>query len=96
MIVVMNRITVAEGRHEEFEENFGGRELAVHLMPGFVDLEVLRPQEGSLYIVLTRWKTRQDFEQWTQSEVFLAAHKKQTPGVAAERPTLEIYEVLTH
>jgi heme-degrading monooxygenase HmoA len=95
MIVVMNRITVAEGREKDFEQTFSVRDRAVDRMPGFLDMEVLCPPEGSTYIVMSRWKSREDFDRWTQSEVFLAAHKKQSPGVTATQPTLEIYEVLS-
>ena len=95
MIVVMNRIPVAEGREADFEQTFEGRDRAVDLMTGFVDLQVLRPAEGRTYVVMTRWKSREDFDRWTQSEAFIAAHRKQSPGLAESRPTLEIYEVFT-
>ena len=95
MIVVMNRITVAEGREQDFEKTFMERDRAVDRMPGFVDMQVLRPAEGRTYVVLTRWKSRESFRQWTESEAFISAHRKQSPGLAAERPVLEIYEVFT-
>jgi heme-degrading monooxygenase HmoA len=95
MIVVMNRIAVAEGRELDFEKTFTGRDRAVDQMPGFLDLQVLRPAEGRTYVVMTRWKSRDAFEQWTHSEAFISAHRKQSPGLAEDRPTLEIYEVFT-
>lgn len=95
MIVVMNRITVTEGREADFEKTFTERDRAVDLMSGFIDLQVLRPTEGRTYVVMTRWKTREAFDEWTQSEAFVAAHRKQSPGLAENRPTLEIYEVFT-
>jgi heme-degrading monooxygenase HmoA len=96
MIVVMNRITVAKGREAEFEKTFEQRDRAVDSMSGFLDLEVLRPAEGSTYVVMSRWKSREAFDEWTKSEAFHAAHKKQSPDIAAARPTLEIYEIFTH
>lgn len=95
MIVVMNRITVAEGREQDFEQTFVERDRAVDQMTGFIDLQVLRPTEGRTYIVMTRWNSREAFEAWTKSEAFLAAHRKQSPGFADGRPQLEIYEVFT-
>ena len=95
MFVVMNRITVTEGREADFEKTFTERDRAVDLMPGFVDMQVLRPVEGRAYIVLTRWKSREDFDSWTRSEAFIAAHRKQSPGLAETRPVLEMYEVFT-
>lgn len=95
MFVIMNRITVAEGREGDFEKTFTERDRAVDRMPGFVDLEVLRPAEGRTYVVMTRWTSREAFEDWTHSEAFVAAHRKQSPGLSENRPTLEIYEIFT-
>jgi heme-degrading monooxygenase HmoA len=95
MIVVMNRIAVAAGREPDFEKTFAERDRAVDGMPGFIDMQVLRPAEGNTYVVLTRWKSREAFQEWTQSEAFISAHRKQSPGLAEGRPTLEIYEVFT-
>ena len=95
MVIVMNRIPVAEGREQDFEKTFMERDRAVDRMPGFVDMQVLRPAEGRTYVVLTRWKSRESFQQWTESEAFISAHRKQSPGLAESRPTLEIYEVFT-
>jgi heme-degrading monooxygenase HmoA len=95
MIVVMNRISVTEGREADFEKTFKERDRAVDLVPGFIDMQVLRPAEGRTYVVVTRWKSRGAFDQWTQSEAFIAAHRKQSPGLAESRPILEIYEVFT-
>jgi heme-degrading monooxygenase HmoA len=95
MVIVMNRIPVAEGREQEFEQTFVGRDRAVDKMPGFIDMQVLRPTEGRTYIVLTRWQSQEAFKAWTSSEAFIAAHRKQTPGLAEARPALEVYEVFT-
>ena len=95
MIVVMNRISVAEGREQDFEKTFIERDRAVDKMAGFIDLQVLRPAEGRTYVVMTRWSSLDAFESWTKSETFLAAHRKQSPGLAESRPQLEIYEVFT-
>ena len=95
MVIVMNRIPVAEGREQDFEKTFMERDRAVDRMPGFIDMQVLRPLEGRTYVVLTRWKSREAFRQWTESEAFISAHRKQSPGLAETRPVLEIYEVFT-
>jgi heme-degrading monooxygenase HmoA len=95
MIIVMNRITVAEGREQDFEQTFVERDRAVDQMTGFIDLQVLRPSQGRTYVVMTRWNSLEAFEAWTRSEAFLSAHRKQSPGLAESRPVLEIYEVFT-
>lgn len=93
MVIVMNRIPVAEGREQDFEQTFIGRDRAVDKMQGFIDMQVLRPTEGRTYVVLTRWQSQEAFKAWTTSEAFIAAHRKQTPGLAEGRPSLEVYEV---
>lgn len=95
MVIVMNRIPVTEGREQDFEKTFIGRDRAVDKMPGFIDMQVLRPSEGRTYVVLTRWQSQEAFKAWTTSEAFIAAHRKQTPGLAESRPSLEVYEVFT-
>jgi heme-degrading monooxygenase HmoA len=95
MVIVMNRIPVAEGREQDFEQTFIGRDRAVDKMQGFIDMQVLRPIEGRTYVVLTRWQSHEAFKAWTSSEAFVAAHRKQTPGLAEGRPALEVYEVFT-
>jgi heme-degrading monooxygenase HmoA len=95
MVIVMNRIPVAEGREQDFERTLTGRDRAVDKMPGFIDMQVLRPTEGRTYVVLTRWQSQEAFKAWTSSEAFIAAHRKQTPGLAEGRPSLEVYEVFT-
>src|SRR4051812_1549241 len=64
MFIVMNRIPVAEGREQDFERSFMNRDRAVNQMPGFIDMQVLRPAEGRTYVVLTRWQTREAFQNW--------------------------------
>jgi heme oxygenase (mycobilin-producing) len=95
MIIVMNRITIAAGREQDFEQTFIERDRAVDKMTGFLDLQVLRPSEGHTYIVMTRWTSLEAFETWTKSEAFLSAHRKRSPGLSETRPVLEIYEVVT-
>jgi heme-degrading monooxygenase HmoA len=95
MVIVMNRIPLAEGREQDFEQTFIGRDRAVDKMPGFIDMQVLRPTEGRTYVVLTRWQSHEAFKAWTSSEAFIAAHRKQTPGLAEARPSLEVYEVFS-
>ncbi len=95
MIVVANRIPVAEGYQEEFERRFRDREGLVDKSPGFVRNEVLRPVKGGPYIVKTYWEDMASFEAWTQSEAFREAHSKYPPKEMFSGPNvLEIHEVL--
>ena len=95
MIVVTNRIPVAQGHEEDFEDRFSKRVHLVDQSPGFVRNEVHRPRpmrfdpesrgwvddpDGEgYYEVKTWWRTLEDFERWTRSESFREAHKNRPP-----------------
>lgn len=94
MYVVMNRITVVEGKGPELEAAFANRARYVNAAPGFVAFHLLRPQQGNTYISMSMWRSREDFENWTRSEAFAEGHRSSTHGVVAGRPVLEEYEAV--
>ena len=95
MIVVTNRIAVAEGFEIDFEDRFRNRVHLVDKAPGFIRNEVHRPQPMKLdhqtgtwspdpdnpgfYEVKTWWETFDDFKAWTMSPAFAEAHKNRAP-----------------
>ena len=95
MIVVTNRIPVAEGHEIDFEDRFKKRVHLVDQAKGFIRNEVLRPrpmkldhQNGSwsadpkkegYYEVKTWWESFDDFVAWTQSPAFAEAHRNRPP-----------------
>ncbi len=95
MIVVTNRIPVAPGWEEKFEERFRQRRELVDQSPGFVRNEVHRPRPMKLdhatgewtpdpdkpayYEVKTWWRTFEDFVAWTKSPAFAEAHANRPP-----------------
>ncbi len=80
--VVVNVLTVPAGRGEVLEQRFAGRAGSVEEAPGFERFELLRPVEGTdAYLVYTRWRSREDFEAWTESQAFGRGH-----GDASGRP----------
>ncbi len=82
MYVTMNRISVDSAHRDAFERRFRQRAGLVDQAPGFVRNLVLRPEEeDGVYIVLTMWRSREDFVAWTRSEDFRKAHAR-----AAETP----------
>ena len=95
MIVVANRIPVAEVYESDFENRFRERENLVDNSPGFIRNEVLRPMKGEPYIIKTYWEDMASFEAWTKSEAFKKAHSKYPPKEMFAGPNeLEIHEVL--
>ena len=97
MIVVANRIPVAEGWEEAFEERFRNRAGQVEQQPGFVRMEILRPvEEGgeAPYVVKTYWESMEAFRAWTESEDFRTAHADPPPReMFAGANKMEIHEV---
>lgn len=95
MIVVTNRIPVAEGHEEDFEDRFSKRVHLVDQSPGFIRNEVHRPrpvrfdherggfvpdpEKEGFYEVKTWWRSFADFEAWTRSPAFAEAHKNRAP-----------------
>lgn len=73
--VVVNVLSVPEGRGETLEQRFAGRAGLVESAEGFERFELLRPVEGTAdYLVYTRWRSREDFEAWQSSQAFGAGH----------------------
>ncbi|RMD83067.1 MAG: antibiotic biosynthesis monooxygenase [Candidatus Dadabacteria bacterium] len=111
MIVVTNRIPVAEGHERDFEERFRRRAGLIDREPGFIKNLVMRPvrrrrdpktgqwvetQERGYYLVQTYWRSEEDFWRWTQSESFRKAHAERPPAEMFAGPNvLEIHEVVS-
>ncbi len=78
MFVAMNRFKVVSGSEEAFEEVWRGRDSRLGEMKGFRTFHLLRGPNGgdyTLYASHTIWDSREDFEAWTKSEQFRAAHR---------------------
>lgn len=101
MYVVANRIPLARDWQETFEERFRARAQRIDKQPGFVRMEVLRPDpedggEEGMHIVLTHWQDKQSFENWVGSEDFREAHSDPLPKEAyrEEGGSIERHEVV--
>lgn len=110
MFVVTNRIPVAEGHEEAFEDRFRNRTHLIDRAPGFVKNLVMRPvqrrfnhqtgeweeePEQGFYLVQTYWESEQAFWDWTNSESFRIAHSNRPPAeMFAGSNVLEIHRVI--
>jgi heme oxygenase (mycobilin-producing) len=80
-VVRINAITVPAERAEEFEARFAARAGEVSTSPGFEAFELLRPNdEREVCLVLTRWRSEEDFEAWVNSDDFSAGHAQHREG----------------
>jgi heme-degrading monooxygenase HmoA len=80
-IVKINAITVPPERFQEFERRFATRAGKVSEADGFEGFELLRPNDGrEVCLVLTRWRSDEDFRAWLSSADFQAGHAQHREG----------------
>ena len=97
MFIAMNRFSVLRGQEKAFEAVWLGRDTHLDRVPGFVSFHLLRGPEAedhTLYSSHTVWRSKADFEAWTKSEAFRAAHKGAGGNAAlyAGHPAFEGFE----
>ncbi|GMU78957.1 MAG: monooxygenase [Acidimicrobiia bacterium] len=97
-VVRINEITVPPDRAEELERRFAARAGEVAKSPGFEAFELLRPSDGrDVYLVYTRWRSREDFDAWVASPAFAHGHRaQQTEGPVSNQSELWAYDVIQH
>ncbi len=78
MFIAMNRFRVMPGEEEAFERVWTSRDSHLNDVPGFVEFHLLRGptrEDHTLFSSHTVWRSREDFEAWTQSDAFRLAHR---------------------
>ena len=93
MYVVVNRITVAEGKAIEFEAGFAAS-MRDHLpgVPGLVRSTLLKPSsDEDSYLSTMEFQDASAFQTWVKSDSFKAAHDVALDTTTAS--TIEIYEM---
>jgi heme oxygenase (mycobilin-producing) len=98
-IVKINAITVPAGRFEEFAQRFANRAGRVEQAEGFESFELLRPNDGrDLCLVVTRWRSEEDFQAWMNSADFGAGHAQHRAtgpvGTASELWSFDVLETI--
>lgn len=101
--VAINYIACEQHYRERFEELFATRAHAIDRMPGFVDMQVLRPNQDGEYLIVSHWESEDAFKSWTNSPAFLEGHKrgfedlrkaKERGEQAPMRSSFKTYEVI--
>lgn len=83
--IAMNRFRIVPGAEAEFEEVWASRDSRLREVPGFAAFHLLKgpaAEDHTLYASHTVWRSRADFEAWTQSDAFRAAHR----GAGGRKP----------
>jgi heme-degrading monooxygenase HmoA len=95
-VVKINAITVPRERFDEFARRFASRAGKVEAQPGFEAFELLRPNdERELCLVVTRWRSEEDFRAWVASPDFAAGHAQhRSEGPVGTNSELWSFEVL--
>ncbi len=76
-VAKINAITVPRDRFDEFAERFANRLGAVDRAEGFEAFQLLRPDdERELCLVITTWRSEEDFQAWVRSPDFAAGHSQ--------------------
>jgi sirohydrochlorin cobaltochelatase len=85
MFVAINRLKAKQGHGHELEARFAQRR-GVERQPGFLGFELLKrvwsphgDDGAEEYLVVTRWRSREDHRAWTQSAAFAQAHAGPRP-----------------
>jgi heme oxygenase (mycobilin-producing) len=96
-IVKINAITVPRERFAEFERRFASRAGRVAAAPGFEGFELLRPNDDrEICLVLTRWRSEEDFRTWASGPDFAAGHAQHRQdgpvGTASELWSFDVLE----
>jgi heme-degrading monooxygenase HmoA len=99
-VVKINAITVPRERFDEFAERFGKRAGRVEQAAGFESFELLRPNDDrEVCLVLTRWRSEEDFQAWVSSADFSAGHAQHRAdgpvGTASEIWSFDVLQQLS-
>ena len=99
MYIAMNRFKVLPEEQEAFRRRWLDREVHLTTVPGFIAFHLLQGPEREdhvLYASHTLWRSHADFEAWTRSEPFRAAHAGAGSGrsLTLTHPEFEGFEVL--
>jgi heme-degrading monooxygenase HmoA len=74
--VAINTITCKPEYVQRFEELFGSRVGAIDEMEGFLAMRVLKSTEEGPYLVVSFWKSEDNFKNWVGSEAFHKGHAR--------------------
>ncbi len=95
MIAITNSLPVEEGAADAIVARFTESRGSVQSFPGFVSMEVLRSEDATEVLVVTRWESPEAFESWVGSEAFVQAHGKGGAGnLLTGRPKMSRYEIV--
>lgn len=96
MFVFISHLSVPEPDRPALERHFRDRSRLVDGFPGFLYLQLLRPQSGpASHVFLTAWESRQAFGEYMRSEEHERSHSREPAEIMARTSVRhEAFEVL--
>ncbi|MHB1168631.1 MAG: antibiotic biosynthesis monooxygenase family protein [Longimicrobiales bacterium] len=96
MFVFISHLKVPLDDHEALERHFRERSRLVDSFPGFLYLQLLRPQGGdATHTFLTAWESREAFRSYMKSEAHATSHSREPADIMARTQVRhEAFEVL--
>ena len=96
MFVFISHLTVPEPDHEALERHFRERSRLVDAFPGFLYLQLLKPQAGdATHTFLTAWESREAFRAYMTSAEHAASHAREPAEIMGRTGVRhEAFEVL--
>lgn len=96
MFVFISHLTVPEADQPELERHFRERSRLVDDFPGFLYLQLLKPQAGeATHTFLTAWEDQESFRRYMKSGEHAISHSREPAEIMARTEVRhEAYEVL--
>lgn len=96
MFVFISHLTVPPDDCVAVESHFRNRSRLVDGFPGFLYLQLLRPQSGdATHTFLTAWESREAFKRYMASEEHATSHSREPAAIMARTSVRhEAFEVL--
>jgi|SRR5699024_3895774 len=94
--VVMNHIPITEEGKPVFENRLKQREEPIGLLKGLQAFRLLKPMKGNIYIIFSQWTSKDDYDDWKQTEDYktsLENHAVKPPAYFASRPFINTYQM---
>lgn len=97
MFVFISHLSVPEADREELERHFRERSRLVDGFPGFLYLQILKPDSGgeASHVFLTAWEDRDAFRRYMRSRERAVSHSREPEEIMLRTMVRhEAYEVL--
>lgn len=96
MFVFISHLSVPEADREALESHFRERSGLVDGFPGFLYLQLLRPESGAAtHTFLTAWEDRDAFRRYMRSREHAVSHSREPAEIMGRTEVRhEAYEVL--